>query len=95
MPPLARRAAGAADGANDYAVCLTDTQSGTASAVGLLACSKEGRVRYWERLTLSGADEFVDMPASLDLHVDGDGGVTLVNCEVRHGPWHTGPPVGC
>ena len=79
LPPLARRHTSDRPA---YVACLTDTQTASASTTGLIVCSAEGRVRYWERLTLSGADEFVDMAASLDLRPD-HGGVALINCEVR------------
>jgi hypothetical protein len=62
-----------------YVVTLTDTHSGSAAAAGLLVCSAEGKVRYWERLTLSGADEYVDMDELRPRHAV----VALVNCEVR------------
>ena len=82
LPPLARPWAGDAAGHPLYVVCLTSTHSSNPNDVGLLACSCEGRVRYWERVTLTGADEYAEMAASLDLR-PGRGGVALINCEVR------------
>jgi len=70
----------AATGTVSHLVCLTNVASGI-NGMGLLACSADGRFRYWEKISITGADSYIEMNARLDLRPENPG-AALVACDV-------------